>query len=314
MPIEILQITAAYSNAMLVAIMPHISDFAKKLDLPTPQPVTQSQIRRFNCFPRSDHIGGRVILTNGCEFVFDHGQVENFVSPRSYFYLQDPDLVPTFYGPVKITEAQALQIAHKAITKLGYTDAMLSADQPPSVTLPEKDGANYVARYRIRWRDPTRGGDPNQPPSSIEFEIDATTGQIHMMNVRNPNIFRPDLKLNIHPPVVGQIGQRPQGTPIGPGRRVTPVGPAYARAFLVAILPQLSDYVKKTGIAVKTPVSVNDVDMAKYLTKYNCGIVEDDPRAFIDMKTGDYFLYSHGQVIAFYSFNAMHNRNKKPAY
>ena len=38
---------------------------------------------------------------------------------------------------------------------------------------------------------------------------------------------------------------------------------------------------------------------------YNCGIVEGDPQAFIDMKNGDRFVYSHGQVIAFYSHDAM---------
>jgi hypothetical protein len=37
---EIFQITVSYSNAVLVAIMPHISNFAKALDLPIPQPVT----------------------------------------------------------------------------------------------------------------------------------------------------------------------------------------------------------------------------------------------------------------------------------
>lgn len=158
------------------------------------------------------------------------------------------------------------------------------APVPMAITLPEKDGANYIARYRLRWRDPTRGGDPNQPPPSIEFEIDATTGQIHMMNVRNPNTFRPDLKLNVHPPVVGRIGQGSQGTPIGPGRKITPVSLAYAQAFLTAILPQLSDYIKKTGFAVKTPVLVKDVNMIKYLAKYSCGIVEGDPTADIYLR------------------------------
>ena len=50
---------------------------------------------------------------------------------------------------------------------------------------------------------------------------------------------------------------------------------------------------------------MDDVDMAKYMSMYNCGIVEGDPQAFIDMKSGDRFVYSHGQVIAFYSHDAM---------
>ncbi len=175
MPIVFFQVTAAYSNAMLVAVMPYFADFARRLDLPTPQPVAQEQVMRFNCFPRSDHIGGRLILTNGCEFIFDHGRVENFVSPKSYFYLQNPDLIPRVYGPVKISDGQAVAIAHNAIKKLGYTDAALSADRPPEITRPERDHGSYIARYRVRWFDPARG-DPRQPPTSAEFEIDATTG------------------------------------------------------------------------------------------------------------------------------------------
>ncbi|MGH7989133.1 MAG: hypothetical protein ACREDS_02920 [Limisphaerales bacterium] len=315
MPIEFFQITAAYSNAMLVAIMPHVSDFAQKLDLPTPQPVTIAQVERFICFPRSDHIGGRVVLTNGCEFIFDHGRMERFDSPHSYYFLQDPDLVPKFYGPIKITEAQALQIAHNAIKKLGYTDAMLATDRRPRVDPPPQDGNHFIARYQIRWYDPTRGGDPNQPTRSIEFEINATTGQIETIDIPNPNTFRADLKLNVHPPVIYEMFKEgSHGTPIGPGRKVTPVTPAYAEAFLKAILPQLSDFVRKGSLPIKAPVSMNDVDMTKYLAKYNCGIVEGDPMAYIDTKAGVRFVYSHGQVIAFYSADATDNPERKLAY
>jgi len=302
MPFELFQITAAYSNAMLVAIMPHVSDFSKKLDLPTPQPVSIAQVERFVCFPRSDHIGGRLILTNGCEFIFDHGRMQTFVSPHSYYYLQDPRLIPKFYGPIKITEVQALRIAHNAIKDLGYTDAMLSADKPPKMDLPPRDKSHSIARYRISWHDPTRGSDPTQPPRSIEFEIDATTGQIDMVNVDNPNTYRADLKTDVAPQV---IGKGPTSEPVGPGRKVTPVRPQYGREFLNAILPQLADFVRKGNLSIKPPVSKDDVDMAKYMSMYNCGIVEGDPQAFIDMKSGDRFVYSHGQVIAFYSHDAM---------
>lgn len=310
MPIVFFQVTAAYSNALLVAVMPYFSDFAKNLDLPTQQPVTQSQVSRFICFPRSDHIGGRVILTNGCEFIFDHGHVETFVSPRSYFYLQNPDLVPKFYGPVRISAAQAVSIARDAIKKIGYSDSLLSADRQPEIIGPERDRGNYIARYHVRWFDPTRGA-PDHRPISAEFEIDATTGQIVMANVQNPNAYREDLSLSVHPPVISRFedGNR---TPAGVGRKVTPVTPEYARAFLTAILPQFSDFVKSGNLTVKAPASADDVDMTRYLAKYNCGIVEGDPMAYVDTKAGDRFVYRHGQVIAFYASDARDSPERKP--
>src|SRR5437764_888392 len=110
---ELFQVTAQYSNAVLLAIMPYVSDFAKGLALPIPQPVTVTQVQRFGCSPRSDHVGGRVVLTNGYEFSFDRGRVMLYRSPHSYFSLQDPDRVPELYGSVKISKKQALQIAHQ---------------------------------------------------------------------------------------------------------------------------------------------------------------------------------------------------------
>jgi hypothetical protein len=86
---------------------------------------------------------------------------------------------------------------------------------------------------------------------------------------------------------------------------VTPVSPQYARTFLNAILPQLADFVRMANLSIRPPVSTDDIDMAKYVTIYSCGIVEGDTQAFIDMKSGDRFVYSHGQVTAFYSHDAM---------
>jgi hypothetical protein len=313
MPIEFFQITAAYSNAMLVAVLPHVADFAKKLDLPTPQPITMAEVATFACFNRSDHIGGRVVLTNGCEFVFDHGRIQRFDSPHSFFYLQDPSLIPKFYGSVKLSKEQALQIARTAIRKLGYTEAALFADNSPEIVPPKKDGTNYIARYRFRWRDPTRGSDPDQPALSIDFEIDSTMGRIWMLDIPNPNTFAADLKLGVSPQVINRFGDD-SGIPVGPGRKVTPVSGEYARAFLLAILPQISDFVKRGKLPVEPPASEKDVDMAKYLAKYNCGIVEGSPRAFIDTRSGDRFIYRHGRIIAFYSVDAMDNPERKRAY
>jgi len=294
---EIFEITARYSNAVLVAIMPCVSDFAKRLDLPVPQPITLSQVREFKCSPRSDLFGGRVILTNGHEFAFLHGRVEMYRTPQSYYELQDPDRVPEFFGPVKLKEEDALRVVHQAIKKLGYTDARLYADRLPRITRPARFGKNYVPRFRIWWGDPS-WGNPDDPPASVEFEVDATTGQIQMMYLLNVGTRRDSPKVDVHPRV---IGKGPQTVTVGQGRQVTPVNPAYANAFLSAILPQFSDYVGKAGFPIPLPITTNDVNMARY----DCGVVEGDPRVFLHLKTGERFVYSHGQVVAFYASDVM---------
>jgi len=294
--IQIFEVTAAYSNAVLVAVMPYVADFAKRLELPIPQPITFSQVRQFKCSWRSDLVGGRVILTNGYEFGFLEGRVDLYRNPRSYYDLQDPNLIPKFYGPVKLTQEQALQAAHRAIKKLGYTDALLSADRPPRVTPPPRVGKNYVPRYCIRWNDPNCGSDPNNPAPSIEFEVDATTGAIQGMVLSNPSTVRPDPPISVHPPVVGH---GPQDVYIG-GRTMYPVSPAYSNAFLRAILPECAQYVRTAGFSIPLALCTNKTNMANCV----CGLVDNDPMAELDMKSGERFVYRHGQVIDCYTADA----------
>jgi hypothetical protein len=176
---------AAYSNAVLVAIMPHISDFTKQLDLPIPQPVTIEQVRHFGCSPRADHVGGRVILTNDYSFSFDVGTVVLYRAPKSYYSIQDPNRIPEFYGPVKIGEKDAVKIARGALKKLGYPESELHYDLSPKIKPPVKNEGHYVARYLIQWRDPNMPdtGKFGIPFNTATVEVDATTGQIQMLGL-----------------------------------------------------------------------------------------------------------------------------------
>jgi hypothetical protein len=106
------------------------------------------------------------------------------------------------------------------------------------------------------------------------------------------------------------IGESPKTVYLH-GHKINPVTPEYAKAFLTAVLPQLTEFVTQGNIAAKKPVLRDDVDMARYLTKYQCGVVEGGVEAFIDTKTGDQFVYSHGRVIAFYSDGAMERPDRK---
>jgi hypothetical protein len=281
----------------LVAILPYVSDFAKKLDLPVSHPITVAHIREFKCSPRTDLFGGRIILTNGFEFAFLHGHVEMFRTPQCYYELQDPDLVPRFFGPVKLKEEDALKIVHQAIKKLGYTDAALFANRPPRIDPPARIGKNYVPRYRVWWGDPTRGS-PQNMPTSADFEVDATTGQIQMMYLLNPSTFRESPTIDVKPPVLSTSAE----TRYRGGRPMIPVSQTFSNAFLNAILPQCDAYIKAAGFAVTVPITTNDVNMSRYV----CSLVDNDPMAVIDLRSGARFVYRHGQVIAFYAPDVMH--------
>ena len=297
MPFDIIEITAAYSNAVLVAIMPHISDFSQKLDLPIPQPVTIAQVRRFNCSNLSDKIGGLVRLSNGYDFWFEKGVVDSFESPRSYWGLQDPKLIPTFFGKVVLTKEEAIQTARNAVKKLGYTDEMLCLDSPPKVAPLEHIGTNYIPRYRIEWfnkKNDFKIGNPGARTAQIE--VDAENGQIDSLHLTSRSIWGPDPQLSVHPRV---IQQGPRSELVG-GTKINNPGQAYSLAFLKAILPQVSEFVQNAGLPVNTPITMNDVDMSHY----TCGITHTEPFAEIYLKTGPCFHYNHGQVTVYNAPNA----------
>jgi hypothetical protein len=300
---ELVQITAQYSNAVLVAVLPYVSDFAHRLNLPIPSPVVPSHVIEFKCDPRKGQIGGLVTLTNGFHFAFLDGHISSYRSPRSYFSLQDPDRIPKFYGPVKLREAEALAKARDAIKRLGYAEDELPARQPPKVTRPEKIGVGHVARYRFQWLDPNWNASPaiaGITPALLDIEVDASTGQIQMLSLAGQNLHRPPPKVDVSPPAL--LVAQPHQKGLSGGRKTDAVSRQYAAAFLEAIVPQVSDFAAKVGLQLRLPLTTNDVD----LSQYHCRLLDGQPMAQLYLTNGDRFNYSHGRVTDFYAHDAYH--------
>src|SRR6266498_2569642 len=83
----LIHLTAQYSNAVLVAVFPHITEFANKLQLDLPVPVITNQVDTAGGLQYQDkgEIAGYFVLTNGFRFWFRHGIVDGFVAPTKYF-------------------------------------------------------------------------------------------------------------------------------------------------------------------------------------------------------------------------------------
>lgn len=297
---QLVQVTAQYSNAVLLALIPYVSAFSKKLDLPVHQPVTVNQVSEFRCDPRLGQTGGALTLTNGFQFSFLEGRVCLYRSPQSYFSLQDPEQIPKFYGPVKIKEKKALRIARSTIKKLGYENAVFNADAQPLVTLPEKTGTNYIARYRFRWLDPNWPSHKEAGliiPALLDVEINASNGAVEMWVTASRDTCRPSPKVDVIPPLQHNGNQRPKP----PGSATAAVSAAYSAAFLNAILPDISDFVVKAGLNIPGPITTNQINLPKYI----CRILDGQPIAQLYLTNGDRFNYEHGHVEAFYAHDAM---------
>lgn len=176
---ELIHMTAAYSNAVLVAVLPHVSDFAKKLDLPLPQPITAQMVKEFRPNPYKDYIGGGIFFSN-CLFAFENGTVDNFRSADNVFYDDDPAAnINKYIGKDNMTTNQAIALGRDALQKLGYDPKVLACDvSPRSFYGPQdlKDG-KHIPYCKIQWE---RYAEAEVTSRAMQTNNDIVTIEINM--------------------------------------------------------------------------------------------------------------------------------------
>ncbi len=98
-----IDVTLQYSNAVMVAIMPVANDFARKLDLPVPQPIEAKHVQRGFIHPHERSKIGEIILRDGSVIAVEEGHVSAYLGTNVFWNLQDPHKIPRFYGSVNMT-------------------------------------------------------------------------------------------------------------------------------------------------------------------------------------------------------------------
>jgi len=212
--LELVHMTATYSNAMLVAILPHVSDFAMKLGLPISQPITASQVVWFHPSPYKDLIGGGLVLSNRYWFAFNNGCVEGFRTPDNIFYDQDPAANwPSYaYGKDNMTTNAVLALARESLKKLGYAPELLGCDAPPkSFNGPydTKDG-RYVPGCQMRWESipDARTAEESKNNDIVTVEIDMNKKTVVGLHITSKKVWRAPPKLSVQPELEKDFKQR----------------------------------------------------------------------------------------------------------
>jgi len=275
---ELLHVSAEYSNVVLVAILPYVSEFAGKLKLPFPLPITVDHVARFAPDPRQGFVGGTVVLTNEYSFMFEHGHVLNFVAPGSLVRLHDMDRLRQYYGAVNMDETAVVALVREYVSKLEGNSISNLIAQKPSVVLPARIQGYDVPRYEVRW---SYAGDTGPP--CIKVEVDASRKTIVRMFLAATNFWRDNPHITV--PVRPATTSRPS--------RLTPVSAAYSNALLLAVLPQMSDFSRKLNLPVVTPFDISMV------TNVEIGLWQDSPVVRAALTNGFEFDFGHGYVMGF---------------
>ena len=228
-------------------------------------------------------------------------QITAKMSAQSYYSLQDPELIPQFYGPVKIPEKKTMRVARDTIKRLGYQNSVFNADNPPMVTAPRKIGTNVVARYLFQWLDP-KWPKPSKEgaavPALLTVEVNASNGRVEMWINNSAATRQRPPTVNVRRPLQQAQNSKPQ---LAGGKQTLPVNDVFAHAFLTAILPQLSEFIAKVHLDVSTPVTTNQV----IATNYACRILEGQPMAQFHLTNGDRFFYRDGHFSDYYAHDAL---------
>jgi hypothetical protein len=195
----LLHVTAAYSNAVLVAILPNVSDTAKTLNLPISQPITLEQVAGFNTSPYADNIGGGLWLTNGYLFVINYGYVDTFSSPNNWFRNPNVEDLEKFRGKDNMTTNAAIDFARESFSKLGHKTEDYHLNESPTEFEPPYDGKNigHIPFCKVGWQNfPTNGGD-NLKSYSITFEIDMHHKTLVGMSVMGRTLWHSNITINV---------------------------------------------------------------------------------------------------------------------
>src|ERR1022692_2699679 len=218
---EIIHMTAAYSNAVLVAILPHISEFAAKLDLPVKQPITFSDVTSSSPSPYKGLVADAVLLTNNYWFLFHwhgyegmRGYVESFRAPTNWFAEQEFTDITKYLGQDHMTTNEVISMARDTLTKLGYKPELTHSYEMPTLKGPfnTKKG-HHVPYCRVIWEWPKTENLVNLNQIEIEMNMDKKTlvGMSILLSPTN-NYAATPIKIDLVPELESDYQKRVRGS------------------------------------------------------------------------------------------------------
>src|SRR6267154_448905 len=110
----------------------------------------------------------------GTTFAIEDGAVWMYSTPGSYLSLQEPELIPRYFGTAALSSNQVLELATRTIERLARTTNPIANIRPTVKPVDKVDGRE-IPFYVITWPK------PYYRPGFGYFagiEIDARSGQI----------------------------------------------------------------------------------------------------------------------------------------
>ena len=213
---ELIHLTAQYSNAVLVAVLPFVSQFASKLELPVQQPISVDQVKWSGIIPYKDFIEVGLTLTNGYWFRIEHrGFVSDCRAPTNWFFEQEftDESIRRYLGHDNMTTNEVISMARGILAKLGYEPELTHCDEVPTLEGPfdlhRKGIAGHVPYCRAIWEWPKTDNlaDLNQIKVEINMESKALVG-LHLTFSRTNDLRSVPVKVDVVPELESDFQRR----------------------------------------------------------------------------------------------------------
>lgn len=282
---QFFEVTAQYSNAVLLAVLPHVADFNSKIGLRpagefTTHSVSRLAINPMVFHPKDGGVQSGIFFKNGYSFWFDFGRVSGFSTSSAYTREQDPDRVPTYYGKIRMTEAEAVAFGRRSLTNLGYRIESWFADLKPEVTLPEQVGTNVVAVYVLKWPAPEGG-------HAVTMEINASRRSLEALTFSGRRCIGPPLDIAVTPPRRDShpfTGFHPRG-----------INPDYGHRLLPIVIEAVKNYAALLSIALPQALTTH------HIHRFTVGDNGGWPHAELFLTNGAMFVFRGTRVAGYYA-------------
>jgi hypothetical protein len=206
--LELIHMTAAYSNAVPVVLLSHVSDFAAKLNLPATQPVIAGQVVRAGISRPKAWVQGAVWLTNRYWFGVDHrGFVASFRAPANFFFEQDPANLDKYMGHDHMTTNEVIAMARDVLRRLGCKPAVTRSKKPPILEGPFDHKNDHFPYCRVIWTDHLDMAIAERIVVEVNMETKALMGMSLMLDLTNKLDTIP-LKVSVVPELESEYRAR----------------------------------------------------------------------------------------------------------
>lgn len=249
------------TNLILLFALTNCSEFARKLDLPVPLPLTSNSVQWIRVKELIPSLDIMIDLTNGYSFKVRNQGVCTFRDPKALHARFPKDRHEE--RRATMSQDEALAFARKSIQKLGYDPEFFYANLNPKI----EQFFQWIPQYEFEWNQPNSESDWDP---SITIEVDAAERRI---------LYFDSLMLRAgHYPEIAGLLELVTNRWRGEVRRFFPDQsfdlPKVTLEQLTNALLHISKFAHTLHLSINGPASTNEVQLAQLHRNMNMGTVD----------------------------------------